>query len=118
MSCCCIKTFDLCDVVPCDEGYLVLAGIVPADGEYTLELGFLGDMVRKTALLSAGDTPTFDKADLNENYAYRGHVRGPDGQVVSFIIGGQVYDCFSFTTKRCLTCTPSSSTSSGSSASS
>ncbi len=118
MSCCCTKTFDLCDLVPCDEGDLVLAGAVPTDGEYTLELDFLGDLVRKTALLSAGDTPTFDKAGLNENYAYRGRVRGPDGQVVSFTINSVVYDCFSFTTKRCLTCTPSSSTSSASSASS
>lgn len=117
MSCCCTKTFDLCDLVPCDDGDLVLAGTIPADGEYTLELDFLGDLVRKTAMLSLGNTPTFDKADLNENYAYRGRVRGPSGQVVSFTIDGQVYDCFSFTTKRCLTCTPSSSMSSGSSAS-
>lgn len=118
MSCCCTNTFKLCDIVPCDDGDLVLAGAVPSDGEYTLELDFLGDLIRKTAQLTAGDTPTFDKTALNENFTYRGHVRGPNGKVVSFIIDAVTYDCFSFTTKRCITCTPSSSTSSGSSASS
>lgn len=117
MSCCCKLTYQLCEVIPCDDGDLVLAGTIPVDGEYTLELEFLGDIIRKTAMHSAGDTPTFDKADLNENYAYRGHVRGPDGEIVSFVIGAAIFDCFSFTTKRCITCTPSSSTSSASSAS-
>lgn len=118
MSCCCKKTYNLCDLVPCDEGDLVLPGTVPTDGEYTLELDFLGDVIRKTAMLSAGDAPTFDKKDLNERFTYKAHVQGPDGQKISFTIDSVVYDCFSFTTKRCLSCLPSSSMSSGSSASS
>jgi len=117
MSCCCKKTYNLCDLVPCDEGDLVLPGQVPADGEYTLELEFLGDVVRKTAQLSAGDAPTFDKAGLNERFTYKARVLGPDGAWLSFTVDTVSYDCFSFTTKRCLSCLPSP-TSSGSSASS
>ncbi len=115
MSCCCTRVYSLCDQVVCDDGDLVLPGAVPTDGEYTLELGFLTHMIRKTAMLTAGDAPTFDKADLNEQYTYQARVLGPTGQKVTFSIGGQDYDCFSFTTKRCLTCTPSSAASSSSS---
>lgn len=115
MSCCCTNTFDLCDLVPCDEGDLVLAGTIPADGEYTLELDFLGALVRTSALLSQGDTPTFPKPELNEGYTYRGRVRDAAGRVVTFTVLATSYDCFTFTTKRCITCSPSSSSSAASS---
>jgi hypothetical protein len=58
MSCCCTRVYNLCDLVVCDEGDLVLAGMIPADGEYILELGFLGHVLRKTATLSTRPTST------------------------------------------------------------
>lgn len=112
MSCCCQKVYALCDTVVCDEQDLVLPFTVDADGEYTLELNFLEAVLRKTALLSSGDSPTFDKDGLNEAFTYVGRVLGPDGQPVSFTVDAVEYDCLQFTTKRCLTCTPTSSSSS------
>lgn len=100
MSCCCKKVYRLCDVVVCDDLDLVLPVPISADGEYTLQLDFLGDVVTRTAQLSAGDNATFEKGPLNERFTYVGHVVDPTGQVVTFIIDEVEYDCVEFTTQR------------------
>ncbi len=100
MSCCCKKTYLLCDLVVCEEGDLVLPIPVTADGEYTLELDFLDSLLKIVSPLSAGDNFTFDKRGLNEQFTYVGRIKGPDGVVVSFTIDEVVYDCLEFTTKR------------------
>lgn len=100
MSCCCTRIYRLCDLVICDGSDIVLPIPIPADGEYTLELDFLGDVIRKTATLSAGDNATFDSFDLNEQFTYTGQVRNSDGQTISFDVDGQTYDCVEFTTKK------------------
>jgi hypothetical protein len=100
MPCCYNNIFKLCDLVTCDAGDLVLPIPIPGDGEYTLELMFLQDVVRKTATLSAGDNATFDKADLNERFTYVGHVENAAGDHLTFDIDGKTYDAVEFTTKR------------------
>lgn len=100
MSCCCTNVFRICDLIVCDGEDLILPIPIPADGEYTLELDFLGDVVKKTATLSLGDNATFDKNKLNERFTYVGTVKDAIGQTVSFTIDGKTYDCVEFTTKR------------------
>ncbi len=100
MSCCCTKTYRVCDVITCDTDDLVLPIEVPADGEYALELEFLGDMIRKSAMLSAGDNFSFPNDNLNERFTYVGYIKAPDGSTVTFEKGGKTYDCIEFTTKR------------------
>jgi hypothetical protein len=73
---------------------------VPADGEYALELEFLGDMIRKSATLTEGDNFTFANDGLNERFTYVGQIRNPDGSTVTFEKDGKTYDCLEFTTKR------------------
>lgn len=102
MSCCCAKIYRICDVIVCDMEDLVLPVKIPADGHYMLELDFLGNVIQKTALLSAGDNATFDKADLNEQYTYVGQVKDASGQVVPFTLNTVSYDCIEFTTKRAI----------------
>lgn len=117
MSCCCKKVYRLCDLVVCDDLDLVLPVPITVDGEYTLELDFLDDLVRKTAMLGNGDMATFDKVDLNERFTYVGRVVGPDGNVVKFTVDEVEYDCVEFTTKLCVLCPPSTASSSSSSSS-
>lgn len=100
MPCCCSNIYKLCDLVVCDAEDLVLPIPIPADGTYTLELQFLGDVTRKIAALSAGDNATFDKTGLNERFTYVAHVADPGGEKVTFTIDDKVYDCVEFTTKR------------------
>lgn len=102
MSCCCQKVYRLCDVIQCDGEDLVLPITMPATGEYTMELDFLSDSIRETAMLSAGDAATFSKRNLNERFTYVGHVLDDIGQPVKFTIDGIEYDCFEFTTKRAI----------------
>lgn len=102
MPCCCTKTHRVCDVIICDDDDLVLPVPIPADGEYTLELDFLDDVIRKTAQLTTGDNATFDHDGLNEKFTYVGHIRKPDGEILSFEIDGKTFDCLEFTTKRAL----------------
>ena len=102
MSCCCTSVLRICELVICDGEPMVLPVPIPADGTYTLELEFLGDLVIKTATLSAGDNATFDKDDLNERFTYQGRVKNAAGEQISFSIDGKVFDCLEFTTKRAL----------------
>jgi len=100
MPCCCTNVFKLCDVVICDGDDLVLPVPIPSDGDYTLELEFLGDIVKKTAALSAGDNATFEKQGLNERFTYVGSVKNSIGETITFTIDGKTYDCVEFTTQR------------------
>ena len=100
MPCCCSKIYKLCDLVICDDEDLVLPIPIPADGDYTLELRFLGSVTRRTASLSTGDNATFDKTGLNERFTYVGHVEDAGGEKLTFTIDDKVYDCVEFTTKR------------------
>ena len=102
MSCCCEKVYRMCDQVVCDGQDLVLPVTILVDGNHTLELEFLGDVIRQEAPHTTGDAATFSKADLNEKFTYVGRVLDPSGAVVKFTQGGQEYDCFEFTTKRAL----------------
>jgi hypothetical protein len=102
MNCCCTKVYRVCDVIQCDESDLVFPIPIPADGEYTLELDFLNDVIRETVQLSAGNNATFSKRNLNERFTYVGHVLNASGEKVTFTIDGQVYDCIEFTTKRAI----------------
>jgi hypothetical protein len=100
MPCCCTNIFKLCDLVICDAEDLVLPIPIPADGEYTLELQFLGDITRKTSMLTAGDNASFDKDGLNERFTYVGHLRDASGELITWTIDEKMYDCVEFTTKR------------------
>lgn len=102
MPCCCSKIHRVCDVIICDGQDLILPIPVPTDGEYTLELDFLQDVISKTAQLTQGDNFTFDATDLNERFTYVGHIKGPDGVPITFTIDEVQYDCIEFTTKRAL----------------
>lgn len=102
MSCCCTRVWRLCDLVVCDADDLVLPIPIPADGEYTLELNFLDNIVRKTANLSSGDNATFDTTGLNERFTYQGQVKDSTGQTLTFVVDAITYDCIEFTTKRAI----------------
>lgn len=102
MPCCCSKSYRICDVLTCGVQDIVIPASVPADGTYTLELEFLGDVIQKVADLSTGDNFTFDTEGLNERFTYQGQVKGPDGVPVSLEIEGVAYDCIQFTTKRAI----------------
>lgn len=102
MSCCCNKVYRLCDQAVCDPNGLMLPVPIPADGLYTLELNFLGDTIRKEAMLSSGDNATFDMDGLNEKYTYTGRVVDATGETLTFTVDEIEYDCIEFTTKRTL----------------
>lgn len=112
MSCCCTRVYRLCDIVVCDQEDIVLPIPVAADGEHTLELDFLGDVLRRTAQLSIGNNATFEKGELNERFTYTGRVLDPSGAVVTFIIDEIEYDCIEFTTQRAQAWTNTSASSS------
>lgn len=114
MSCCCTKIYRICDVVICDDEDLELPIPAPADGEFTLELDFLGNTLRRTAQGTSEDNLRFAKGDLNENFTYVGRVTDVTGNPVTFTIGEVEYDCVEFTTKRDLTWSTASSSASDS----
>lgn len=100
MSCCCTRIYKLCDLILCDGEDLVLPIEIPADGEYMLELEFMGSVVQKFADQTMGDNATFDKDELNEQFTYTGQVKNEDGETITFEIEGKTYDCIEFTTKK------------------
>lgn len=102
MPCCCTNIFRICDVIVCTGEMLTLPVSVPADGEYTLELEFLQDIIEKKSTLSAGDNFTFDIENLNERFTYVGNIKNPDGTPLKFTVEGVEYDCLEFTTKKAL----------------
>lgn len=101
MSCCCTTIFRVCDLVICEDE-LVLPVPIPGDGEYILELDFLDDVIRKSAMLSSGDNATFSTEGLNERFTYVGRIIDPNGQTLTFVNDGVTYDCIEFTTKRAI----------------
>lgn len=116
MSCCCTKTYRLCDVIVCEDLELRVPIPVPSAGLYTLELDFLGKVVRiPAAQEAAAEEMVFPAGLLNEHYTYTAQVRDPSDYVVPFEVDGVEYDCLSFTTKPKLAWTPSSSESPASS---
>jgi hypothetical protein len=101
MSCCCKKIYKICDVIICDELDLILPIPVVTDGEHTLELDFLNNVLSQSKEFATGQSEMrFSKSDLNEAFTYVGHVKGPDGAIVTFDIDGVTFDCVEFTTRR------------------
>lgn len=116
MSCCCTKVYRLCDVIVCEDTHIRIPIPVSASGLYTLELDFLGKVIRIPAAQEAGaQEMTFPTGLLNEAYTYTAQVRDPADYVVPFTVDEVEYDCISFTTKRELAWTNTSSESSASS---
>ncbi len=116
MSCCCTRTYRICDVILCEDDTIRLPILVPATGLYTLELDMLGNTLTIQAQQTLGaEEMVFPVGELNERFTFTGQVRGPDDQVVPFTIDTVEYDCVAFTTKRALTWNNTSSASSPSS---
>lgn len=113
MSCCCTKTYRLCDVIVCEDDVIRAPIPFDASGLYTLELDFLGKVVRiPAAQVGPATEMVFPTGHLNESYTYTAQVRDPGDQVVTFEIDGVVYDCLTFTTKPALAWNNTSSASS------
>lgn len=109
MSCCCEKVYQMCRVPVCDGEDLVLPVIIPADGNYTMQLDFLDHVLQETAGFITTNAATFSKDLLNENYTYTGRVIDSAGNTVPFTVAGVEYDCFEFTTIRQLENVPNES---------
>jgi len=116
MSCCCTKVYRLCDVTVCEDDVIRVPIPVTASGLYTLELDFLGKVVRIPAVQEAGAPDmVFPAGLLNEAFTYTAQVRDPSDYVVPFTVDEVEYDCLQFTTKKSIAWTNTSSASSPSS---
>lgn len=100
MSCCCERVFKLCAVPLCDGNELQLPIPVAEEGDFTLELDFLGAVISIKEPQVVGDNMYFSKDSLNEQFTYVGHVLNDAGEKVKFTVGEKEYDCVEFTTKR------------------
>jgi hypothetical protein len=87
MSCCCVKTLNLCNVPVC--GVLEIdVNVESPGGEYTLKLAQEQDT----------ESIRFDVSALNENFQYTGQIIDPSGEVVSITSNDETYDCIKFKT--------------------
>jgi hypothetical protein len=96
MSCCCVKTLNLCNVPVC--GVLEIdVNVESPGGEYTLKLDFLNTIL---SIAQEQDTESirFDVSALNENFQYTGQIIDPSGEVVSITSNDETYDCIKFKT--------------------
>lgn len=104
MSCCCIKTLNLCKVPVCGTLTIEKAAeaFSPAESgelnEYQLKLDFLNTQITLTEEQTEGENIHFDVSALNENYEYTGKIYNAEGSEVTITIGEDVYDCIKFKT--------------------
>jgi hypothetical protein len=88
-------------VKACDPEGLKLTGLVAnIEGEYILQLTYLGATYSLTKSFEVDEELIFSTETLNENYNYKGQLLDPNGDIVIFTIGEDetLYDCFTFTT--------------------
>lgn len=101
MSCCCLKTLNLCSKPIC--GLLILDKIVGESGEsgdvlFTLVLDFLETTVTLSQAQTIGENISFDISMLNESFEYTGQIFDNAGNVVKITSGEVDYDCIKFKT--------------------
>lgn len=98
MPCCCTNTLNLCKASVCQPDTIIIGMNAPADGEYQLVLGYLGNdiIIRKTFV--ANDPLVFSALNLNEKYTYTGKIIDPDGNTLTVVTGEGNFDCVSFQT--------------------
>lgn len=102
MSCCCLKTLDLCKFPVC--GSLIInqhATAQSGSGEtnsYDLVLDFLETQIMLTEDQTDGENIHFDISMLNENFQYTGKIYDSNGNLVTITIGEDEYDCIKFKT--------------------
>lgn len=105
MSCCCIKTLNLCITPVC--GSLVIekaAEGLPSGAEsgalneYQLKLDFLNTQITLTEEQTEGQNIHFDVSMLNETFEYIGKIYDSEGTEVTITIGEDVFDCIKFKT--------------------
>lgn len=103
MSCCCIKTLNLCDAPVCgvleiEQAVVLESGESGADLDYTLELDYFQSKISITQGQTVGENIQFDISLLNENFQYTGKILDPFGVPVNISSGGEIYDCIKFKT--------------------
>lgn len=102
MSCCCIKTLNLCNVPVCESLVLdQLAEGVAASGtlnNYKLVLDFLNIQINLTEEQTEGEQIHFDVSELNESFEYTGKIYDSEGNEVKITVDGIEYDCIKFKT--------------------
>lgn len=102
MSCCCVKTLNLCDVAICGVLEFDILATAPiesgAENNYSLVLDYLETQVKITQAQIEGLPVQFDVSMLNENFQYTGKLYDADGELVSIDKDGESYDCIKFKT--------------------
>lgn len=107
MSCCCIRTLNLCKVPVCGTLEINQATESGADGLYSLLLDFLETSVLITGEQTSGENILFDISNLNENYEYTGQIFNSAGEVVPIIEDEIEYNCIKFRTTMRIAAQPS-----------
>lgn len=102
MSCCCVNKYPFCTMIACkDDGINFDPVTAPIDGEYKLQLHFLGGLLEISATFTAGDVLKFPSHALNERFEYEGNIFDPNGDKLLFSVGDDetLFDCFEFNMK-------------------
>lgn len=68
---------------PCGE--IEFAAEASVSGEFTLKVGYLGNIVTVTAEQTMGEPITFPLEGLNENFTFTGKVYNPEGVAVALV---------------------------------
>jgi hypothetical protein len=97
---CCENILPLGCFSPCDVGIDVgyTVGLGEA-GNWSVLLQFGRSWIRYTENFDEGDALVFSLGNLNENYAYTGQIKKPDGSVLVIEKDGIEYNCFEFVSK-------------------
>lgn len=104
MSCCCVKTLNLCNVPVCGSLELDVVATIESGAEsgaeliYKLVLDFLNTQITLEQIQAEGENVTFDISMLNENHQYEGKLYNSSGGLVSIESDGETYDCIKFKT--------------------
>lgn len=100
MSCCCTNTYKFCDgVSTCNaDDFKKMFKNLP-DGNYTVQLDFLGGVIDIKIAVAANVVTIEDPIVLNEQFTYLGKVTNDlDSLTASLIVDDVSYDCFEFHT--------------------
>lgn len=101
MPCCCIKTLNLCSVSVCESLDLDKIVTIPSGAttnNYKLILDYFSTTLTLSQPQTDGENISFDISMLNESFEFTGKVYDTSGEVVTFTVDGETYDCIKFKT--------------------
>lgn len=92
---CCTKTLDM-GCWSCCQRFIELPIVYPSTGQFKVWYKYAGRRLFRVMDGVQDEPVIIPVSGLNEEFTFYGYITDPDGNAVSFMVGGTVYDCFSF----------------------